>query len=76
MGCYNFLDTPRVNTVTNFTQKIFRYFSFFSDNNIANFEDDNRPCIYPTNTDDVIESLEQTSLSLIKWFEHNTAQKK
>ena len=42
-----------------------------SDIVIANFADDNTPYLFAKNVEDVIESLEQASVSLYRWFESN-----
>ena len=41
------------------------------DIDITSFPDDNTPYTSAKNVDDVTESLEQTSMSLFKWFELN-----
>ena len=46
-------------------------FLMHSDIVIANFADDNTPYLFAKNVEDVIESLEQASVSLYRWFESN-----
>ena len=41
------------------------------DTDIANFVDDHTPYTSAKNVDDLIESLEQASVSLLKWFKLN-----
>ena len=43
-------------------------FFIHSDNDIANFTDDNTPYLSAKNLEDVIESLERASVSLFRWF--------
>ena len=46
------------------------FFLMHGDTDIANFADEKTPCTSAKNTD-VIELLEQASVSLFKWFELN-----
>ena len=46
-------------------------FLIHSDIDIASFADDNTPYLYAKNAEDVIESLEQASVSPSGWFENN-----
>ena len=46
-------------------------FFIHSDIDIENFADDNTPYISAKNVEDVIESLEQASVSLFRWFQNN-----
>ena len=46
-------------------------FLIHSDIDIANFADDNTPYLSAKNIEDIIESLEQASVSLFRWFENN-----
>ena len=46
-------------------------FLVLKDVNIANFADDNAPFTSANNIDDLIDSLEKASSSLVKWFKDN-----
>ena len=46
-------------------------FLIHSDIDIANFANDNMPYLSAKNVEDVIESLDRTSVSLFRWFEYN-----
>ena len=47
-------------------------FLIHSDIDIANFVDDNTPYLSAKNVEDIIESLERASVSLLRWFENNS----
>ena len=70
MACYNVWVTSRVNTRNYFYLTFLLADLFFmrGDIDIANFTADNTPYTSAKNIDDVIESLEQASMSLFKWF--------
>ena len=46
-------------------------FFIHNDIDIANSADDNMPYLSAKNVEDVIESLERASVSLLRWFENN-----
>ena len=64
MACCNVWGTTRLNTLADL-------FLIHSDIDIANFADDNTPYLSAKNVEDGIESLEQASVSLFRWFENN-----
>ena len=45
-------------------------FFIHNDTDIANFADDNTPYLSAKNVEDLIEPLEQASVSLFRWFEN------
>ena len=47
------------------------FFLIHSDIDIENFADDNTLYLSAENVEDVIESFEQASVSLLRWFENN-----
>ena len=47
------------------------FFLIHSDIDIVNFADDNTLYLSAENVEDVIESFEQASVSLLRWFENN-----
>ena len=64
MACCNVWGTTRLNVLADL-------FLIHSDIDIANFSDDNTPYLSAKNVEDAIESLEQASASLFRWFENN-----
>ena len=67
MACYNIWGTARLNFGTTSIQHFLAdLFLIHSDIDIANFADDNTPYLSTQNVDNVMESVEQTSVSLFK----------
>ena len=64
MTCCNVWGTTRLNVLVDL-------FLIHSDIDIANFADDNTPYLSAKNVEDAIESLEQASVSLFRWFENS-----
>ena len=50
------------------------FFLIHSDIDIENFADDNTRYLSAENVEDVIESFEQASVSLLRWFENNLSK--
>ena len=72
MACCNVWGTARLNFGTTSIQHFLAdLFLIHSDIDIANFADDNTPYFSTQNVDNVMESVEQTSVSLFKWLENN-----
>ena len=71
MACCNAWGTTRLNFGTTSFQHFFSNLFFIHDIDIANFADDNVPYLSAKNVEDVIESLERASVSLLRWFENN-----
>ena len=71
MACCNVWCTRRLNSRTTCIQHFFSRFLIPSDIDIANFADDNTPYLSAKNVEDAIESLEQASVSLFRWFENS-----
>ena len=64
MTCCNVWGTTRLNVLVDLLL-------IHSDIDIANFADDNTPYLSAKNVEDAIESLEQASVSLFRWFENS-----
>ena len=66
MACCNVWGTARLNFVTTSIQHFLAdLFLIHSNTDIANFADDDTPYLSAKNVEDVIESIEQTSVSLL-----------